>query len=258
MTDALQSYTFSDYTRCDGDVFPNAPRAVEVSLTRTDAVSLAREASALLAKDDVGRSLEIPVRREGIRWLQLPSELGVDIDEATDFNDEFAQIRYECFALVALGDSVDISVRGREKHTSAEVFSEITSLGDLMEKFQISDDEVQPRMFLVQGEDFTVPGRITHLCPTMDLAQEHALDLVNTIREGIELPPVTDVSKWEEALQEAKQARADEFGTTLDDEEVVKADVWIDEIPMMTAAPADLVALRAAETDRRNARVRPR
>lgn len=255
MTETPQIHTFRATTSFDEDAFADAPTAIEYKMSRKEAVSLVREANALLATSSPTRCHDIPTEQE-IRWLQLPLDGSGDLDAATDCSEGFV-MQGEFFRLTHTSKDVAVEVVGREKHIWAEVFSEITTPRDLIEKFQITDAEAQPQMHLVQGTDFSVPGKITVICPTMELARNHALDLTNTIRQGVGLAPVADADKYEEALQEAREARADELGCDVDDPDMAQADVWIEEIPVMTTMPRDIMALRADPAANRQ-RSRPR
>lgn len=262
MTETPQTHTFRAMTDVDDyDAFPNAPEAVEYTMKREEAVMLLQDAAMLIATGRPLRKHDIPTQTDP-HWLQSGDgdviENETDLARAVTWYSDLASIRHEYFRLVHVAGSVCINLVGKEKNTNAELsVTEIVSPEGLKEMFQITDAEAQPQMHLVQGTDFSVPGKITVICPTMELARNHALDLTNTIRQGVGLAPVADADKYEEALQEAREARADELGCDVDDPDMVQADVWIEEIPVMTAMPQDIMALRADPAANRQ-RSRPR
>lgn len=221
MTEVPQTHTFRIATVADGDVFPNAPAAVEYTMQREEAVSLLRESASLVATGTPLRTSEIPVQGD-LRWLQSDDRDVIEDDEdlfrAVDWDSDLGSIRHEFIRLTHVAGAVTIEILGRERHTNAEVLSGEISTERLKQVFQISDDEAQPRVFLVQSEsrrlvdneDVTEPLSVVP-CFTQKLAQDQALHDVNEYRGKLGLSAAEDPEEWEQALQEAREhARDDE------------------------------------------------
>lgn len=247
MTETPQTHTFRATTGFNSDLFDSAPTAVEYAMNREEAVSLLRDATALIAMGTPLRSHDIPAK-SAPRWLEAPAgvffEEDEDLAEAVDWEPKLASIRYRLFRLTYAPGSVRMELVGQESDTNAEVSSEIVTPEDLKEVFQITDEEVLPRVYLVQGKDFVVPGLETRVCSTEDAAKEHALDLVNDIRSSVGLAPALDASTFEEALQEAREARAAQTGVPVESVELdedCNAEVWIEPVPLWAGAPPTLL-----------------
>lgn len=82
---------------------------------------------------------------------------------------------------------------------------------------QNPEDSSTSSVWIVSGIHFAVPGKPTEVFSSLMLAQNYALSLTNMLLEYVELPPETDASMWENAMEEARKKRADDLGIDYDD-----------------------------------------
>lgn len=252
MAEAPQSYTFREMTDAGIDGAPSYPPVVEYTMDREEAVSLLREASTLLATGESFRSHYIPTKNRA-RWLQAPVDAHPE-GRGIEWVPPGAPLARQFFRLTRIKNEAYLELVGRQGDMDADddVLSRITSIEVLRKTFNIQPDEERPRLYLVQGKDFVVPGLETRVCATEDAAKEHALDLVNDIRSSVGLAPALDASTFEEALQEAREARATQTGVPVESVELdedCNAEVWIETVPLWAGAPPTLVNARKAAVE---------
>lgn len=78
-------------------------------------------------------------------------------------------------------------------------------------------------VYMVQAEHWSVPGQVMKACATEEIAAAQALELLNSMREELDLPAATDL---EQGLAELKKAVDEAYGNA---EEL---DIWITAVPL--------------------------
>lgn len=79
------------------------------------------------------------------------------------------------------------------------------------------------KVYYIEGESFMVGGISRQVRFTLGAAQTAALELVNILREEVELPPELDPLRWNVARKEARLKRAADY-SGLDIEDLVDSD----------------------------------
>lgn len=84
-------------------------------------------------------------------------------------------------------------------------------------------------VYVVGGVHFHIPGRLLYVHRTLLGAQVQALELTNMLRDYVDLPPHTEESTWEDAVEEARVKRAADMGyPNVEDLNGSEDDGWVE------------------------------